>query len=642
MASHGVRCECRLKTEAFTSSSLRPSKQIQNRFLLHRNALHGRIYTSTNELSAMRGSLNSRVGMLSHGHGMTRYGVSRAVDCGAFGKKKNEGSLDDRIASGEFDDSGSTKEKITRPLRKALAKDPLGVGRALSLWLAKLGIQWRKIAAERMPTATGDIREIVGQPVFIPLYSLFRIYGKVFRLSFGPKSFVIVSDSEVAKHVLLTNANNYSKGLLSEILDFVMGTGLIPADGEIWKVRRRAILPALHKKYIDAMITMFGESALHGSEVMMKYSEKGEAVEMENFFSRLALDIIGKAVFNYEFDSLTNDDPVIKAVYTVLREAEYRSTYPIPYWNVPPLKAIVPRQRECDEALTIVTNTLNDLIAKCKKMVEENDEEFVEEFLSKADPSILHFLIASGDQITSKQLRDDLMTLLIAGHETTAAVLTWTMHCIVGDAEVTRRIQEEADEVLGDRLPTLEDLKNLKFTTRVINEAMRLYPQPPVLIRRALDDDVLGGYKVEKGSDLFISVWNLHRNPAYWTNPDKFDPDRFPVDGPMPNEVTEDFRYLPFGGGKRKCIGDQFALFESVASLAVLMRRFNFSRPEDAPEVGMTTGATIHTTNGLYLKPTPRVIGTSSEDVSSPSNSHVPMAMAFTEENESSRRVDRL
>eukprot|EP00889_Picochlorum_renovo_P004386 jgi/Picre1/31416/NNA_006768.t1 len=215
------------------------------------------------------------------------------------------------------------------------------------------------------------------------------------------------------------------------------------------------------------------------------------------------------------------------------------------------------------------------------------------------------------------------------------------MHCIVGDPDVTRRLQEEADEVLADRLPTLEDLKNLKFTTRVINEAMRLYPQPPVLIRRALDDDILGGYKVEKGSDLFISVWNLHRNPAYWTNPDKFDPDRFPIDGPMPNEVTEDYRYLPFGGGKRKCIGDQFALFESAASLAVLMRRFDFSRPEDAPEVGMTTGATIHTTNGLYLKPTPRTIGASSEDVSSPPNS-VPMAMAFTEENESSRRVDRL
>jgi beta-ring hydroxylase len=330
---------------------------------------------------------------------------------------------------------------------------------------------------------------------------------------------------------------------------------------------------------------------------------------------------------------------VIKAVYTVLREAEYRSTYPIPYWNVQPLRAVVPRQRECEEALKIVTDTLDELIAKCKKMVEENDEEFVEEFLSKADPSILYFLIASGDQITSKQLRDDLMTLLIAGHETTAAVLTWTMHCVVDDAEVTRKLQEEADRVLGDRLPTLDDLKNLKYTTRVINEAMRLYPQPPVLIRRALDDDVLGGYKVEKGSDLFISVWNLHRNPAYWPEPDKFDPERFPVDGPIPNEVTEDFKYLPFGGGKRKCIGDQFALFESVASLAVLMRRFDFSRPEDAPEVGMTTGATIHTTNGLYLKPTPRKHAEERYDIDSSggiaSSSRVEVAMAFTEENES-------
>ena len=547
-------------------------------------------------------------------------------------------SLDARIASGEFDDSGSTKEKMTRPIRKALAKEPLGLGRAVSLWLAKLGQQWRRVASERMPTATGDIREIVGQPVFVPLYTLFKIYGKVFRLSFGPKQFVIVSDSEVAKYILLTNANNYSKGLLSEILDFVMGTGLIPADGEIWKIRRRAIVPALHKKYIDAMVTMFGESALHGSNVMYKSFEKGESVEMENYFSRLALDIIGKAVFNYDFDSLTHDDPVIKAVYTVLREAEYRSTYPIPYWNLAPLRAVVPRQRECEEALKIVTNTLDELIAKCKKMVEENDEEFVEEFLSKADPSILYFLIASGDQITSKQLRDDLMTLLIAGHETTAAVLTWTMHCVVDDPEVTRKLQEEADRVLGDRLPTLEDLKNLKYTTRVINESMRLYPQPPVLIRRALDDDVLGGYKVEKGSDLFISVWNLHRNPAYWPNPDKFDPDRFPVDGPTPNEVTEDFRYLPFGGGKRKCIGDQFALFESVASLAVLMRRFHFTRPDDAPEVEITTGATIHTTNGLYLTPTPRN-HSGEEVVPEATVDRVEWAMAFTEDKPSDPKV---
>lgn len=474
--------------------------------------------------------------------------------------------------------------------------------------LAKLGQQWRRSAAERMPVARGDIREIVGQPVFIPLYKLFLIYGKVFRLSFGPKTFVIVSDAEVAKHILLNNATAYSKGLLSEILDFVMGKGLIPADGEIWKVRRRAIVPALHRKYISAMVDMFGDCGLHGSVQLEKAAKKGESIEMENFFSRFALDIIGKAVFNYDFDSLTNDDPVIQAVYTTLREAEYRSTYPLPYWNIPFIKWLVPRQRQCAEALEIISNTLDELIAKCRRLVEEEDEEFVEEFLSRADPSILHFLIASGDQITSRQLRDDLMTLLIAGHETTAAVLTWTFHCLADHPEIMRRVQEEVDREIGDRKPTIEDIKNLKFTTRVINESMRLYPQPPVLIRRALEDDVLGGYPVSAGSDIFISVWNLHRNPAYWERHDEFDPDRFPVDGPIPNEVTEEFRYLPFGGGRRKCIGDQFALFESVVAISMLLRRFDFERPEGSPEVGMTTGATIHTTNGLYLRPKVRNI----------------------------------
>lgn len=497
------------------------------------------------------------------------------------------------------------------------------------------------MAAQRMPEARGDIREIVGQPVFVPLYKLFLIYGKVFRLSFGPKTFVIVSDAEIARYILFTNANNYSKGLLSEILDFVMGKGLIPADGEVWRVRRRAIVPALHKKYITAMVDMFGDCALHGSRTLNAAAAAGEPVEMENFFSRLALDIIGKAVFNYDFDSLTTDDPVIKAVYTTLREAEYRSTYPIPYWNFAPLRWLVPRQRQCEVALGVISDTLDELIAKCRRLVEEEDEEFVEEFLSRADPSILHFLIASGEEITSKQLRDDLMTLLIAGHETTAAVLTWTFHCLADRPDVITRIREEVDAVLGDRKPTVEDMKALRYTTRVINESMRLYPQPPVLIRRALGDDELGGYKVAAGSDLFISVWNLHRNPEYWPRPDEFDPDRFPVDGPTPNEVTEEFRYLPFGGGKRKCIGDQFALFESIVALAMLVRRFDMSRPADAPPVGMTTGATIHTTNGLYLNMTPRQMPTDGSgagvDVSgaltgAAAGAPVEMAMAFVEE----------
>jgi beta-ring hydroxylase len=494
-------------------------------------------------------------------------------------------------------------------------------GRALAYVLARLGRRWRAEAAARMPEAKGDIREIVGQPVFVPLYKLFRTYGPVFRLSFGPKTFVVISDPQVARQLLLTNANKYSKGLLSEILDFVMGQGLIPADGEVWRTRRRAIVPALHKRYVASMVSMFGRAARLGGDHLA--AADGSPVEMENFFSRLALDIIGKAVFNYEFESLKNDDPVIQAVYTALREAEYRSTAFIPYWNFPPARWIVPRQRKVTEALVTINATLDGLVAKCRALCEREGDVFSEEFLSEEDPSILHFLLASGEEISSKQLRDDLMTMLIAGHETTAAVLTWTLHLLADHPEAAARIRAEADAILGSecdpskghqpdglggRLPTVEDLRELKYTTRVINESMRLYPQPPVLIRRALEDDVVGGFPVTPGTDFFISVWNLHRSPALWDKPDEFIPERFgPVDSaPVPNEQTTDYAYLPFGGGKRKCVGDQFALFESVVALATLLRRFDFARPADAPPVGMTTGATIHTTQGLYLTATPR------------------------------------
>lgn len=189
--------------------------------------------------------------------------------------------------------------------------------------------------------------------------------NQIFRLAFGPKVFIVVSDPELTKQVLVTDAANYSKGLLSEILDFVMGQGLIPADGEVWRERRRAVVPALHRRYIESMLGMFGDSALHGASVLerkMIAGGGGEAaaldsslhhspptsssspsvvVEIENFFSRLTLDIIGKAVFNYDFDSLKNDDPFIQAVYTALREAEYRSTAFVPYWNFAPLRWLV-------------------------------------------------------------------------------------------------------------------------------------------------------------------------------------------------------------------------------------------------------------------------------------------------------------
>lgn len=515
-------------------------------------------------------------------------------------KKKIRAELSARIASGEFtvEKSGFQSQLLDGLTKLGVPSEVLDV---LSKWIGG-DEDYPKI-----PEAKGAISAIRSEAFFIPLYELYLTYGGVFRLTFGPKSFLIVSDPSVAKHILRDNSKAYSKGILAEILEFVMGKGLIPADGEIWRVRRRAIVPALHQKYVTAMINMFGQATDRLCRKLDAAASDAEDVEMESLFSRLTLDIIGKAVFNYDFDSLTNDTGIVEAVYTVLREAEDRSVSPIPFWEIPIWKDISPKLKKVNSALELINGTLDDLIAICKRMVEEEELQFHEEYMNEKDPSILHFLLASGDDVSSKQLRDDLMTMLIAGHETTAAVLTWTFYLLSKEPSTMLKLQNEVDSVLGDRIPTIEDMKKLKYTTRVINESLRLYPQPPVLIRRSLEDDKLGEYPIKRDEDIFISIWNLHRCPQRWEDADKFNPERWPLDGPNPNETNQAFSYLPFGGGPRKCVGDMFASFEAIVAVAMLVRRFNFQMALGAPPVKMTTGATIHTTEGLNMTVTKRI-----------------------------------
>ncbi|KAL3654010.1 hypothetical protein CASFOL_003691 [Castilleja foliolosa] len=543
-----------------------------------------------------------------------KFGGNTVVSC-SYSSNGNGGPKDDAVKDVER----QKEEKRRAELSARIASGEFTVGKPsnsfasqLKNGLSKMGLPKQVIDLIfpdnylKIPEARGDIRAISSEPFFIPLFELFTTYGGIFRLTFGPKSFLIISDPSIAKHILKENPKAYSKGILAEILDFVMGKGLIPADGEIWRVRRRAIVPSLHQKFVAAMFSLFGEATDRLCKKLDAAASEGEDVEMESLFSRLTLDIIGKAVFNYDFDSLNVDTGVVGAVYTVLREAEDRSVAPIPFWEIPIWKDISPKLKKVNAALKLINETLDDLIAICKKMVDEEELQFHEEYMNEQDPSILHFLLASGDDVSSKQLRDDLMTMLIAGHETSAAVLTWTFYLLANEPSVMAKLQNEVDSVLGDRFPTVDDIKKLKYTSRVINESLRLYPQPPVLIRRSLEDDVLGKYPIKSGEDIFISVWNLHRSPNHWEEVERFNPERWPLDGPSPNETNQNFSYLPFGGGPRKCIGDMFALYENVVTVAMLVRRFDFQMASGAPPVKMTTGATIHTTEGLKMTVTPR------------------------------------
>jgi carotenoid epsilon hydroxylase len=515
-----------------------------------------------------------------------------------------------------------------------------------------------------------DIKDLLGGALFKALFKWMVESGPVYLLPTGPiSSFLVISDPSCAKHVLRATDNPqrdvYGKGLVAEVSQFLFGDGFAITGGDAWRVRRRAVAPSLHRAYLEEMLTrVFSPTAAFLCDgKLAEAARSGKAIDMEAAFSQLTLDVIGKSVFNYDFNALTRDSPLIQAVYTSLKETEQRATDLLPLWKLPvPLAVLLSaRQRKAQEAVALIRRTTSELIARCKAMVDdeemaafaaaaakaaaesassgngsgpaaatqaEADEAAEKGYLNEADPSVLRFLIAAREEASSTQLRDDLLSMLVAGHETTGSALTWTMYFLALNPDKMRKAVEEVDRVLGGgggggaggdagetSSKTNDDDGNLvvasagqysglRYITRCVLESMRLYPHPPVLLRRARvrDELPLSGYLVEPGQDVMISVYNIHRSPAVWgDDADDFVPERFgPLDAPVPNEQNTDYRFIPFSGGPRKCVGDQFAVMEAVVALAVVLRRYKVSLVP-GQDIGLTTGATIHTTNGLYM-----------------------------------------
>jgi cytochrome P450 family 97 subfamily B polypeptide 3 len=467
----------------------------------------------------------------------------------------------------------------------------------------------------------------------LQLHEYFQETGPVYKLAFGPKVFIVVQDPAIARSILRDNSIIYDKGVLAEILEDIMGKGLIPADYATWKVRRRAIAPGFHKAWLTCMTGVFADCTEVLCDKLLSTDGDSRTYDMETEFTSLTL-----AIFNYDFGSVTNESPIIKAVYRVLREAEHRSTTFFPYWKIPGVPLVVDRQRQFKSDMRLINETLNTLISSAKDTVSSSDLAELEQrdYKNAKDPSLLRFLVdLRGEETTNVQLRDDLMTMLIAGHETTSALLTWAIFELAQQPELLARARAEIDRVVGDRKPAYDDIKRMDLVRRILAETLRLYPEPPLLIRRVLRDAVLpkgqaaNETEIMRGTDIFINVYSLHRSPSLWRDPDRFDPDRWlqpfvnpgvndwkgyvPSDNlrlgsPLyPNEVNSDFAFLPFGGGTRKCVGDQFAMLESVVALAMLLRRLDFKLACGPEEVGMATGATIHTKNGLPMVITPRI-----------------------------------
>lgn len=533
---------------------------------------------------------------------------------------------------------------------------PISVRDSIDLWVENILVSYAgRPARDSAPVAEGNPSDLTsGTPFFITLHKYFEQTGPLYKLSFGPKVFIVVQDPVIARCILREKSILYDKGILSEVLEEIMGKGLIPADYNTWKIRRRAIVPGFHVKWLSFLTSMFAESALKLCSKLALLD--GDRIDMETEYNSLALDIIGKSVFNYDFDSVTAESPVIKAVYRILMETEHRSMTFIPYWKIPGSKQFVPRLRSFYADMKLVNDTLNDLIQNAKASATALDLSDLQsrDYDKLSDPSLLRFLVElRGEQTTNKQLRDDLMTLLIAGHETVASVMTWATVELTKNPEIVRRAREEIDAVIADRVPTYEDVQRLPFVRLIVAETLRLYPAPPLLIRRLLEDTELpkgsshSTTPIKRGTDIFINVYSLHRSPDLWEDPDRFDPDRWlrptknpgiedwkgytPAEGLLsgnplyPTEINADYAFLPFGGGTRKCVGDVFALLEIVVSLSVLIRRFDFQFVDPSQEVPMTTGATIHTKGGLnmFLKQRARTVPSSA--TSNPDETGVPV-----------------
>ena len=500
-------------------------------------------------------------------------------------------------------------------------KDGAGATMAAPDWLTQLNRLWG--GNSEIPVADAkleDITGLLGGGLFQPLFKWMKEAGPVYLLPTGPvTSYVVVSDPDCIKQILFNYGSKYIKGTIAEAGEFLFGLGVALQENEAWKIRRKAVAPSLHRRYVEAMVDRcFGPCAERMVELVEQTvdADGGEKkrVNMESKFSQAALDIIGISVFNYDFKALTSAAPVIQATYTALKEVETRSMDLLPTWRLPEpfLRVVSPRQKNAQDAVTVIQEVTTKLVDDCKRMVEEEEkvggaEVWARDYLNDSNPSVLRYLIAAREEVSSTQLRDDLLSLLVAGHETTASVLTWGTYELLKpeNAEQLRLLRAELDEVLGTKpFPTYEDMTKMPYLERCFHESMRLYPQPPVYTRRAVVEDVLPKNLgvVPAGQDILVSIYNLHRSPESWgPNSQVFEPMRFgPLALGQPNELNTGYRYTPFSAGPRRCPGDKFAVLEGMAIWAVLFRRLDLTLVK-GHDVVMTSGATIHTRDGMLV-----------------------------------------
>ncbi|MER7772888.1 cytochrome P450 [Kitasatospora sp. NPDC096140] len=412
---------------------------------------------------------------------------------------------------------------------------------------------------------------------------LARRYGDITRHRADGDTVYLLNRPEYAKHVLKDNGANYTKEGTPDdaMLRPLLGNGLLTSNGADWARQRHLTAPAFRPSAVRSFDTIVTDATAGMLERWRPSVESGAPLEVDQHFTALTLGILTHAILGADIDGI--GEGFGRAVDAVNRCIGHY----VP--NPDPDPADTARRFADFGRARVFLNTVTRTLIASRRAGGS----------STAGGDLLDTMMSGDHLVSDEDLRDQVLTIVMAGHETTAKSLTWTLYLLDRHPEELAKVREEVDRVLGGRPPTAADLQDLPACRRAIQEAMRLYPPVWLISRRAVEHDVIGGYDVEPGTLVCVSQWVLHRHPGHWDAPDAYRPDRF--DGAtLPSHL-----YLPFGGGDRICVGQHFAMLEAVLVLATLLQSVRLELVEGFP-VEPEALVTLRPKHGMTMIARPR------------------------------------
>jgi cytochrome P450 len=389
---------------------------------------------------------------------------------------------------------------------------------------------------------------------------LMREYGDLVSLRVLNFRILLLNHPDHIEDVLVNHPRKFIRGRVLLANKRIFGRGLLTSEGDFWLRQRRLAQPAFHR----ARIAGYASTMVEYTERLLHEWQDGEERDIHKEMMRLTLQIVGKTLFDADVERDAQD--IGRSMELLLElSANFRRTIFIPHW-VP-----TPTNLRMERAIRQIEKVLYRMIAE-KRASGRDSGDLLSMLLAAQDED--------GSRMTDQQLRDEAITLFLAGHETTANTLSWTWWLLAQNPAVEAKLHNELRTVLGGRAPSLDDLPKLVYTNHIITESMRLYPPAWGTARTAIEDHEIAGYAVPKGSGVSFAQWTVHRDPRWYEAPGEFRPERW--DGDLLKRIPR-FAYFPFGGGPRQCIGNSFALMEAALTLATIAQQYRFRLVQGHP-----------------------------------------------------------